>query len=151
MFEFEIGGNEIPPEASEGISLIPSNRSLLVLGLTVEPAATPELVYGLKTVDDVFKRFQPSVEVKFTAADESTTTEVLKFANLGDFQATNLANNSDFLGRMSVNREEYKKIEVQLKTDKTLQKVLADTKAKAEMLTLLKALHAELQLTIAQE
>ncbi|RYF37810.1 MAG: hypothetical protein EOO38_25690, partial [Cytophagaceae bacterium] len=65
MFNYEIGGNEIKPMASEGIADIPFNRTMLALQLTDEEPVTPELVTGLKTVEDVFNRYQPNVDVEF--------------------------------------------------------------------------------------
>ena len=53
MYNYGIGGNEVKKDASEAISNIPSNRTLLIQKLTNEPPVTPEAVYNLETVEQV--------------------------------------------------------------------------------------------------
>ena len=65
IYEFmELVGNEVNVDANESIADIPSNRTLLVQKLTDEAPVSPETVYGLQTVEDVFEHFSPSVNVE---------------------------------------------------------------------------------------
>ena len=64
IYDYGIGGNEVNVDANESIADIPSNRTLLVQKLTDEAPVSPETVYGLQTVEDVFEHFSPSVNVE---------------------------------------------------------------------------------------
>jgi hypothetical protein len=64
MFNYGVGGNEVKVDANEAIQEIQENKSLIVSQLTTEESYVPEIVTGLKTVEDVFKHFQPSVSVQ---------------------------------------------------------------------------------------
>mgnify|MGYP001510165734 FL=1 len=63
IYNYGIGGNEVKVDANESIAEIPSNRTLIVQKLTDEAPAAPESVYGLETIEDVFQRFEPTVDV----------------------------------------------------------------------------------------
>ena len=77
ILNYEIGGNERPVEASEAIGNIPQNRTLFVGKLTDEDPIAPETVEGLKTIDDVYEKFQPNVDVEFETVDGETVKENL--------------------------------------------------------------------------
>ena len=63
IYNYGIGGNEVKVDANESIAEIPSNRTLIVQKLTDEAPAAPESVYGLETIEDVFQRFEPTVDL----------------------------------------------------------------------------------------
>ena len=54
MFNYGVGGNEVKVDANEAIQEIQENKSLIVSQLTTEESYTPEIVTGLKTVEDVW-------------------------------------------------------------------------------------------------
>ncbi|GAB3027243.1 hypothetical protein [Spirosoma pulveris] len=145
MFEFEIGGNEIKPEASEGIAQIPYNRTLLAQKLTQQDPINPEVVYGLKTVAAVFEKFEPSVEVEFESLDGMPTKEVLKFRSVADFRSKDMIANSPFLRSQDAQFKEYAQINDRLKSHRILQTALNQPEAKAAMIQTLQALIAELE------
>lgn len=66
IYNYGIGGNEVKVDANESIAEIPSNRTLIVQKLTDEAPAAPESVYGLETIEDVFQRFEPTVDLCHT-------------------------------------------------------------------------------------
>ena len=99
MFEYGIGGNEVKIDAGEAISDIPSNRTLLVQKLTNEAPVTPEAVYNLKTVEEVFDKFQPKAKFEFQDEQGADVKEEMSFKNLGDFGAKSIKNNSDCIWR----------------------------------------------------
>jgi vacuolar-type H+-ATPase subunit E/Vma4 len=69
MFNYGVGGNEVKVDANEAIQQIQENKSLIVSQLTTDESYVPEIVTGLKTVEDVFKHFQPSVSVQHETED----------------------------------------------------------------------------------
>ncbi|OUJ74806.1 hypothetical protein [Hymenobacter crusticola] len=145
MFEFEIGGNEIKPEASEGINAIAFNRSLLALQLTDKEPVSPEFVYKLKTVEEVFDQFKPSVEVEFEDENGASVKETLQFGSVADFKAKSLSMQSPFLRLLDGQYNEYTQISRRLKGHRILQTALDNPEAKTALLEALKALVQELE------
>lgn len=144
MFNYEIGGNEIKPMASEGIADIPFNRTLLALQLTDKEPVTPELVTGLKTVEDVFNRYQPNVDVEFEDENGTPVQENLKFGSIADFRAKALSMQSPYLRSLDGQYSEYTQISRRLKGHRILQTALDNPDAKAALVAALKSLVSEL-------
>lgn len=94
LYEYGVGGNEVKIDANEAIAEIPSNRTLLVQKLTEEAPLQPETIYGLETLEDVFERFHPSVELEFQDQEGNEIPEKLDFKGLSDFSAKKLKENS---------------------------------------------------------
>lgn len=147
MFEFEIGGNEIKPEASEGINAIAFNRSLLALQLTDEEPVSPEFIFKLKTVQEVFEQFKPSVDIEFEDEAGSPIKETLHFASVADFRPKSLSSQSVYLRSLDGQYNEYTQISRRLKGHRVLQTVLQNPETKAAMVDMLKALAQELSET----
>ena len=145
MFNYEIGGNEIKPMASEGIADIPFNRTLLALQLTNDEPVTPELVTGLKTVEDVFNRYQPNVDVEFEDENGTPVQENLKFGSIADFRAKALSLQSPYLRTLDGQYNEYTQISRRLKGHRILQTALDNPDAKAALIETLRAMVAELE------
>ena len=57
-------------EVGEAILEFPQNRTLMVEQLTHDDPSRPEVVKGLKTVEDVFEQFKPNVDVEFQDGGE---------------------------------------------------------------------------------
>ncbi len=144
MFEFEIGGNEIQPGATEGVNAIAFNRSLLALQLTNDEPSSPKLVEKLKTVGEVFNEFKPQVEVDFEDDKGAVVKEVLHFTKLSDFRVSNLNVNSSHLSTLAGQQQEYDQITKRLLGHRTMQTALDSPTAKAALLETLKALIVEL-------
>ncbi len=144
MFEFEIGGNEVQPGASEGISAIAFNRSLLALQLTNEEPSSPKLVEKLKTVGAVFAEFKPNVQVEFEDDKGAVVKEVLHFTKLSDFQVNSLNVNSEQLRTLAGQQKEYDQITKRLLGHRSMQTALDNPTSKAALLETLKALIVEL-------
>lgn len=145
LYEYGVGGNEVKIDANEAIAEIPSNRTLLVQKLTEEAPLQPETVYGLETLEDVFERFQPSVELEFQDQEGNEIPEKLDFKGLSDFSAKKLKENSPFLSQLNIEREQYLKISRLLSSNKALLKSLSDEEARAEMIQVLEASLVELE------
>lgn len=144
MFNYGIGGTEVPKDASEGIADIPQNRTLVIEKLTDSPPVKPQMVYDLKTVDEVFAHFKPTVDVEFEKEDGSNANEALHFSNLGDFGTRGITTQSNFLQDLNQKQEQYLKIVKQLKSNKSLKNVIENPDMKAAFLGALNALIQEI-------
>ena len=139
IYDYGIGGNEVKVDANESIADIPSNRTLLVQKLTDEAPVSPETVYGLQTVEDVFEHFSPSVNIEMQDDNGEDVLETMRFKNLGDFNADKLKENSDFLSKLDVEKEQNIKIARQLSSNKALLKALANPETRQAILDLLQS------------
>ena len=132
-------------ETSDAIIEFPQNRTLLVEQLTDEPPAKAEVVKGLRTMEDVFKKFQPAIKHEFEDPNGQTKKETLSFGELRDFEMDGLIKNSQFLKDLKNQKEDYLKIEKQLRANKVLREAISDAGSKADLIQSLQALLKELQ------
>jgi hypothetical protein len=145
ILDYEIGGNEVKTDASEAINAIPENRSLIVERLTADEPVNPEAVTGLGSIEAVFERFRPNVDISFTDSNGQPVRENFKFANVGDFSVGKMTGQSDFLRNLSEQEEFYETLTKQLRSNKVLQRALADSRSKAAFISALTALKKELE------
>ncbi|AJW62540.1 hypothetical protein BAZ12_10660 [Elizabethkingia miricola] len=145
MYNYGVGGNEIKVDANEAIQEIQENRSLLVSQLTSDESMVPEVVRGLKTIEDIFRHFQPSVSVQHEKEDGSFVDEEFRFQTLGDFTPKSLTQNSQYLQQLSIEQEQYNKILRQLKNNKILRNMLENEQTKAAFVEVLKEVAKELE------
>ena len=141
---YEIGGNEIKVDASEGIADIPENRTLLIEKLTADDPVNPEVVQNLSTIEEVFAHFKPNVDVEFEDEEGQSVKENFKFQNVGDFSVKNMTEQSDFLKSLNRQKEFYDSLIKQLRTNKVLQKALEDPASKKAFIQALTELRKEL-------
>ena len=145
MFNYEIGGNERKIDTSEAFGDISPNKTLFIQKLTDNEPLRPEKVEGLKTVEEVFEHYQPSVSVALENKTGGIVTEKLNFHNLGDFGVKKLIQQSDYLRKLNIEREMYLNIMKQLKTNKTLKTTLDNDETKAAFINALKSFVQELE------
>jgi hypothetical protein len=146
MFNYGIGGNERKiDQASEGIADIPQNRTLFATKLTEDPAVRPEMVYDLKTTEEVFAHYQPEAEAEFMTAEGSMISETLRFRNLGDFGKKGIVAQSAFLQDLDARAEAYQQVVRHLKVNKILKAALEKPEAKAALLGIFQTLISELE------
>jgi predicted component of type VI protein secretion system len=136
--EVEIGGQLVPQQSFEAIANISSNKTLLVQKLTSKPTKL-EPVKGLKTIDDVFNHFKPSLEVEFEEENGATRKEELKFNSLLDFKKDGIVNQSDFLKKLQTQNDASNSIVKKLKTNKILKTCLQNPEAKKSFLQAIQA------------
>lgn len=144
MYNYGIGGNEVKVDASEAISDIANNKTMLVQKLTVNDPPKPEAVYDLKTVEDVFAHFKPEAEVEFETKEGSNKTEKFQFANLGDFGVKKVVEHSVFLTDLNTEVDQYSRISKQFKSNKVLQSLASNPETKQALTEALAALLHEL-------
>ncbi|RGI72836.1 hypothetical protein [Bacteroides uniformis] len=140
-----IGGNAVEQEANEGIADIPGNRTLMVNQMTAEEPGVPEIVDHLYTIEDVFKYFDPNIDVNFLDKEGQGVTENFQFSNVGDFSVKSMTQRSPFLNNLSIRKEFYEKVVKQLRSNKVLQRVIANNDTKAAMLIILKELKKQVE------
>jgi len=145
MYSYGIGGQERKLDnASEAISDIPLNRTLLVQKLTTNTPLRPQVVQDLKTPEAVFAHFKPEVAVDFTDADGAVVAEKLQFASLGDFGKKGIINQSNFLQSLAAETDDLNKLLRQLKSNKILKAALENPETKAAFLQAIQAMMDEL-------
>ncbi len=137
MFDYGIGGNEVKVDANESIADIPSNRTLLIQKLTDEAPVAPDAVYGLQNVEEVFEHFKPTVELEYQDENGSDVVEKMAFKNLGDFSAKKMKENSDFLSKVNIDKEQNLKIARQLSSNRALLKALNTPDVREAMIQML--------------
>jgi hypothetical protein len=145
MFNYEVGGNEVKVDANEAINEIQANKTLLVSQLTSEEPIQPEIIPGLKTVEDVFRHFKPSIEIEMTTAQGESVRENMRFGKLDDFSPKGITRQSAFLNTLRIQQEQYTKIMKQLKSNKVLQTMLANPETKDAIINALKQVTSELE------
>ena len=146
MYTYGIGGQERKLDiASEAISEIPLNRTLLVQKLTTNAPLRPVVVEGLKTPEAVFAHFKPEVSVEFENAQGATVPEKLHFSSLGDFGKKGIINQSNFLQSLASETDDLQKLLRQLKSNKILKTALENPETKAAFLAAIQAMMDELE------
>jgi hypothetical protein len=141
---FGIGGNEVRTEGQEGILEIQQNKTLIAQKLTAKTPTKPEIVTGLKNMDEVFEHYDPKVSVAFEDQNGQAIKEELAFKNVGDFGINGIINQSAFLDDLRTKSEQYKKMIKQLKTNKILKLAIQDADAKKGLIESLESLINEL-------
>lgn len=145
MYNYEVGGNEVKVDANEAINEIQANKTLLVSQLTSEEPIQPEIVPGLKTVEDVFRHFKPNIEIEMATSEGEPVRETMRFGKLDDFTPKGITRQSAFLNKLRIQQEQYTKIMKQLKSNKVLQTMLANPETKDAIINALKQVTSELE------
>ena len=145
MYSYGIGGQERKLDnASEAISDIPLNRTLLVQKLTTNAPLRAQVVEGLKTPEAVFAHFKPEVAVEFEDAQGAPVAEKLRFASLGDFGKKGIVQQSNFLQNLAAEADDLQKLLRQLKSNKILKTALENPETKAAFLATIQTMMDEL-------
>lgn len=137
-------------ESNAKVSPIDNNKTLIVDQYTsdAEPG-NPELVEDIRTIDDAFAHFKPSVEVDFTDAEGGSVSEKLYFNDLRDFEAQGgkgrLVSNSEFLSDVKQNIDVNAKIRKSIEQNRKLRDILKDASSREELKELLQSMLDELQ------
>jgi hypothetical protein len=138
--EIKVGAREAKQKmAAEAIRNINKNRSLIALQLTAEESLDPEVVEGLKTMDEVFEKFNPNASIDFEDEEGSQQTEEVYFKSLADFTPKGISQQSDFLMNLELEQDFLDDLIRQLKSNKTLRKILEDAETKEAFLGALDA------------
>jgi len=145
MQTYGIGGQEVKGDASEAILEIPQNRTLFAQKLTSDAPVKPEIVEGLKNVDEVFAHYKPKIAVEFEDSAGAGFQEDLRFSGLADFGIKGITAQSAFLQNLNLEKEQFLKIIKQLKTNKLLRKALENPETRQAVLNSLYSMIKELE------
>jgi len=137
MYNYGIGGNEVKVDANEAISDIPANKTLLIQKLTTEAPVKPEAIYDLQTVEDVFNKFAPKIDIEFQDENGADIKETIHFKDLGDFTPKSIKENSAFLSKLNIEHEQNTKTARQLSSNRALKKALENPETRTAVLELL--------------
>lgn len=140
-----IGGQVRERQVSEALSLLPMNKTLMVLKLTEDPEASPDIVEGLDTVEKVFEHYQPSASVEFVDKEGGEQEEELNFTSVGDFGVKGMLKQSKFLNSLQSEKDELFRFMKILKSNKVLQKILQNPEEKQAYIASMKSVLEELQ------
>jgi hypothetical protein len=133
--EIKVGAREAKQKmAAEAIRNINKNRTLIALQLTADESLDPEVVEGLKTMDEVFNKFNPNASIDFEDEEGNQQTEEVYFKNLADFTPKGISQQSDFLMNLELEQDFLGDLIRQLKSNKTLRKILEDPQTKEAFL-----------------
>ncbi len=119
--------------------------TLIAQKLTTKTPTKPEVVTGLKNMDEVFEHFDPKVDVTFEDDKGQNVREQLVFKNVADFSLKGMTDQSPFLSDLQIKNEQYKKIIKQLKTNKILKLALQDPEAKNSIIESIESLIKEIE------
>jgi len=131
--------------AAETINEMPANRTLFVEKFTHESPVRPEIVHGLRTIQEVFAHYRPKVEVRLQTHSGMGKSEVLKFNAIEDFDIEGVIRQSKTLRQLKIRREEYMKLAHLIGADEKLRGVLKNSEAKQGLLQCIKTAIKELQ------
>lgn len=145
MFDYGIGGQERKLNVSESLVDIPQNKTLLIEKLTADAPFRPQVVEGLKTVNEVFAHFKPEQEVEFDTEEGSTISETLRFHSLADFGRKGIIAQSTYLQELNMTFEDFQRYVKQLKSNKILKAMLENPDGKAAYIAAIQAMIRELE------
>jgi predicted component of type VI protein secretion system len=134
-----------PEPVGEGFVEISPNKTLFIQKLTNEDPVRPEIIQNLETVEKVFDHFKPNCDVELDREDGSTVKTNFRFSGLGDFDIKSLTNQSEYLKNLSLENDACLKIIKQLRTNKSLQKVIENPETRLAFVNALKTLASELE------
>ena len=84
--------------------------------------------------------------MEFETEEGTMAKETLSFRNLGDFGVKGMTAQSEFLGELTMKKDQYQKMIKQLKTNKLLKQALSTSESKQAFIDSLHALIKELEM-----
>ena len=103
------------------------------------------MAYGLQTINDVFNHYKPECEIDVEDDQGGTNKQKFEFRGLGDFGQKGLIAQSDLLKEQKSQKDEYIDIARKFQSNKVLQKVLGNEKAKSDFVAALNAMLDEIE------
>jgi predicted component of type VI protein secretion system len=145
METYGIGGTEVKGDASEAISEIQQNRTLMIEKLTADAPVKPEIVQGITKIDEVFEHFKPNIALEFQDSEGVSRQETLRFGNLADFGIKGITAQSEFLQNLTMQKEQLQKVVKQLKSNKMMRKALENGETKLALLNSIYSMIKEIE------
>ncbi|MCW3109707.1 MAG: hypothetical protein JWQ09_4213 [Segetibacter sp.] len=148
MFNYDIGGIVVAQDVEEALTELPQNRTLIAARFTTEPPLRPEIIYNIRTFNDLFDSYKPQIKVELSSKGGSLAPNVFSFHRLSDFSHDGLLSQSVFLNHLNQEIQEYNNIIGHFKSNKLLKKAVQSETAKTALYNVLQALLEEIANTI---
>lgn len=110
IIDYEIGGNIVSNSGGEAVLKIPCNRTMLVEQLSFNAPQEAEIVYGIKSIKELFEHFKPSADFTFKidcGTGEMVVNEEIPFNKIEDFLPDKILANSPSLSALRCRIEFY--------------------------------------------
>ena len=136
-------------ESGAKVNLIDNNKTLYIDQFTSDVQSEGwAFEQDIRSIDDAFNCFQPTVDVDFTDSDGNTVSETLEFKEIRDFEAQGgkgrLVENSNYLSGVKKELDSSTKMLKTIKQNRKLNDILKHAESRAELKDLLQSLLAEL-------
>ena len=138
--------------AKVGIQYLVPNRTLLMLPLQEDCPTDPEemLVEGEATysMEKMFKRIQPSIEVSLNTGDEANPLQdvSISFKSIKNFEPDDIVDNVPLLRNLKDQQSLISRVE-QLMQEGAFQKIMKEPEKKEALVGFLKSIIADIEAT----
>jgi predicted component of type VI protein secretion system len=130
------------------VNAISQNKTLYI-GQFTDAVNEPELFQEAQTIQDVFQKFKPEVNVEFQTESGDFVEETMSFNEMKDFEVNNgsgqLVQNSSFLLSVKNNIDANAKMRKNIEQNKRLRDIIGNTESKEELRNVLQNLLDELE------
>jgi predicted component of type VI protein secretion system len=130
------------------VNAISQNKTLYI-GQFTDTVSEPELYQEAETIDAVFEKFKPNINVEFQSEDGGMVEENLAFNNMKDFEVNNgsgqLVQNSAYLLSVKNNIDANAKMRKNIEQNKRLRDLIGSPESKEELRNVLQSLLDELE------
>lgn len=138
-------------QTSAGITDLSQNKTLYI-GQFQKDVYEPDLLVDVKTMDDVFKKWQPSVEIPFKDENGAEVLETLELEKMKNFEVSNgkdgMTEKSSTLKTIKAEIENAGRMEKSITEDRALRDVLRTSEDKENLRIVLQTMLDELNATI---
>ena len=141
--------SDAPDEETGGkVNAISQNKTLYI-GQFTDNVNEPELFQEAETIEDVFEKFKPNINVEFQSEDGSSVEENLAFHNMKDFEVNNgsgqMVQNSSYLLSVKNNIDANAKMRKNIEQNKRLRDLIGNTESREELRNVLQNLLDEIE------
>ena len=145
MAKFQLGGHEVKMgTGGESVNALDQNKTMVITQLTGDEPIKPEFKTDLKTINDVFSNYKPTLDVSFEDKEGNPVENNLQFNSIADFGKKALIKNSPFLQDVNANQIEFQKFIKMLKI-KQMGNIVKDPDAKQSYINALQSMISELE------
>jgi hypothetical protein len=141
--------SDAPDEETGGkVNAISQNKTLYI-GQFTDTVNEPELFQEAETIEAVFDKFKPNINVEFQSEDGGYVEENLAFNNMKDFEVNNgsgqLVQNSAYLLSVKNNIDANAKMRKNIEQNKRLRDLIGNTESREELRNVLQNLLDEIE------
>lgn len=129
---------------SDSITEVPHNKTLIIELLTAKEPTKPEVVYGLKSMREVFDNYKPSVGIFLKDYKGAITNEEFSFNQLSDFQLENILSKSKSTQSLINHRNFLFAIANKVNANNDFKKIIDNQEQREQLLQLIQELKLEI-------